>query len=574
MTATPTTPAGELAPEDEERARVSRVLRRILHACIGLTLVMSIVQPFLDGGLSNSYPIYVVTLTVVLTLRLMLHFGYVLTSAYALIVGLWTIVVTSALVTGGIKSLSAGGFSIVLVLGALLFRGRIVLIVAGISLLSLGGLYGIEAMGHLPARMNVDRSITSLSGQLAQTASTAYFLFLIVTSLHEAIRNARVKEAESRANLEKIEHAKRYVDNILESLAETLIVLGADGNITSINPAARDLLGYRPEELQGKPLSTVLASDRKNSSRELTQLMTEDISHADCRYRNRQGVLVPVLFSSSRIVASDGRLTEVVCIASDITLRKQAEERLVEAKELAEEANIAKSRFLANMSHELRTPLNAVIGYSEMMIDELRDGQNPTEVDLRKIQTAGKHLLGLISDILDLSKIEAGRMEIVAEAFSPSGIILEVVDQVRPQANAKKNSLELTIQEGLDRMVADPVRVRQVLLNLLSNAVKFTENGAVRLVARRETRDGREWLKISVTDTGIGMTPRQQSRLFQPFRQADPSTSRRYGGTGLGLAISRVFTEMMGGRIDVDSEYGRGSTFTLHLPLIARSRRA
>jgi len=533
---------------------------------------MSIIQPFLDGGLTSSYPIYVATLVVVVALRVMCHLGYVLTGAYALTISLWMIVVWAALVTGGIRSSSVGGFSMVLVLGALLFRGRVVLLVAGVILATMIGLYGVEMAGQLPPQTTLDSPLAALSGQFTQTLATSYFLFLIVISLQKATEKAKVKEAESRANLEQTRHAKRYVDNILASLAETLIVLDADGNITSINPAARDLLGYQPEELQGKPLSAVLVSDRKRSSREFNQLMSEDISHADCRYRTRQGVLIPVLFSSSRILADDNRLTEVVCIASDITLRKQAEERLVEAKELAEEANIAKSRFLANMSHELRTPLNAVIGYSEMMIEELRDGQNPNEVDLRKIQTAGKHLLGLISDILDLSKIEAGRMELVAEAFSPNGVILEVVDQIQPQATAKNNTLELTLQEGLDRMVADPVRFRQVLLNLLSNAVKFTEDGAVRVVARRELREAGEWLKVSVTDTGIGMTARQQSRLFQPFRQADPSTSRRYGGTGLGLAISRVFADMMGGNIDVESEFGRGSTFTLYLPMVAQGR--
>lgn len=563
----------ESARGDEETARVDRVLRRILNLCLLITVVMAVVQPLVFGEFPPSYPTYLITFVVMGILSLTCRMGYVYTSAYALIAILGAIVTAACLMTGGIRSPSVAGFAIVLVLGALLFRGRVVLWVAGVIMLTMTGLYGIEAVGSLPPQNTPDTPIGALTGHFAQTVASAYFLYLIVMSLQRATTRARDKEVEARVSLQQTEQAKRYVDNIIASLAETLIILDAEGHITQINPATRTLLGYSEDELRGEPLSTVLVTDRKRSVRELNQLMREDISHADCRYRTRHGVIIPVLFSSKRVLDEKGKLTEIVCTASDITLRKQAEERLVEAKELAEEANLAKSRFLANMSHELRTPLNAVIGYSEMMIEELREEVAPTEEDLRKVQKAGKHLLGLISDILDLSKIEAGRMEIIHEPFNPAKTLQEVVDQVRPQAAQNNNKLELTVQPGVEHMLGDPVRVRQVLLNLLSNAVKFTENGSVRVVARCELRDGAGWLKVSVTDTGIGMSARQQSRLFQPFRQADPSTSRRYGGTGLGLAISRVFAEMMGGTIEVQSALGRGSTFTFFAPMQPERKR-
>ncbi len=560
------------ARANEETTRVAQVLRRILNLCLLITITMAVIQPVVFGEFPPTYPIYLITFTVMAGLWLTCRLGHIYTAAYTLIFLLGLIVAVASLLTGGVRSPSVGGFPIVMILGALLFRGRIVLWVAGVILTTVLGLYVTEQVGLLPPPGNPDTAAGALTGHFAQLIASAYFLYLIVMSLQRATTRARDKEVEARVSLEQTEQAKRYVDNIIDSLAETLIILDAKGNITQINPATRELLGFSQDELRGKPLATVLVSDRKRSGVAFERLLRDNISHADCRYRTRHGVIIPVLFSSKRVQNADGQLTEIVCTASDITLRKQAEERLVEAKELAEEANMAKSRFLANKSHELRTPLNAVIGYSDMMIEELRDNVSPSEDDLHKVKSAGEHLLGLISDILDLSKIEAGRMELVSEGFSPAATVREVVDQVRPQALRQNNSLELTIQDGIEQMVGDPVRVRQVLLNLLSNAVKFTENGSVRVVARREQRDHKPWLKVSVTDTGIGMSPRQQSRLFQPFRQADPSTSRRYGGTGLGLAISRVFAEMMGGTIDVDSTLGRGSTFTFYAPMSAKHK--
>jgi signal transduction histidine kinase len=237
------------------------------------------------------------------------------------------------------------------------------------------------------------------------------------------------------------------------------------------------------------------------------------------------------------------------------------------ARKIAETANKAKSMFLANMSHELRTPLNAIIGYSEILIEDAEAAEQPETIpDLQKIRAAGQHLLALINDILDLSKIEAGKMELHLELFSVSDMIEDILTTVRPLAEKSKNSLEFQGERDLGVMSADLTKVRQALFNLLSNACKFTKDGAIKLQALREARNEREWLVFRVSDTGIGLTPEQIGKIFQAFTQADASTTRQYGGTGLGLAITKHFCQMMGGDVTVESEPGRGSTFTIQLP--------
>jgi PAS domain S-box-containing protein len=248
-------------------------------------------------------------------------------------------------------------------------------------------------------------------------------------------------------------------------------------------------------------------------------------------------------------------------------------DELFHAKEAAEAASRAKSTFLANMSHELRTPLNAIIGYSELLEEEAGDrGQTALVPDLEKIQTAGRQLLTVINDILDLSKIEAGRTEVHPETFAVAPMLEEIVLLSRPMAAENGNVLRMK-QNHPGILRTDCQKVRQVILNLLSNAIKFTRDGEITLSATREPARAEEravcdeWVRFRVADTGIGMSEEQQARIFEPFVQADASTTRHYGGTGLGLAISRRYCEILGGRIEVDSELGQGTTFTVHLPV-------
>jgi signal transduction histidine kinase/CheY-like chemotaxis protein len=283
--------------------------------------------------------------------------------------------------------------------------------------------------------------------------------------------------------------------------------------------------------------------------------------------RKKDGTEMDCLLTSTAWRAKDGSILGFQGVIRDITERQRAQAELRLAKEAAEEASRAKSAFLANMSHELRTPLNAIIGYSEMLQEEAADlGQEDLTPDLQKIQAAGKHLLTLINDILDLSKIEAGRMDLFLETFDVALMIQDAAMTIQPLVEKNRNTLVVQCADNLGTMRADLAKVRQSLFNLLSNACKFTAQGTITLAVSRETVDGAVWVTFRVTDTGIGMTPAQMGKVFQVFVQADASTTRQYGGTGLGLAITRRFCQMMGGDITVESAPGQGSAFTIRLP--------
>jgi signal transduction histidine kinase len=266
------------------------------------------------------------------------------------------------------------------------------------------------------------------------------------------------------------------------------------------------------------------------------------------------------------------RQQNVEIVEKSLLLEQRGQE-LKEAKEIAEAASHTKSQFLANMSHELRTPLNAIIGYAEMLAEQAEDiGRDDFVQDLERIRGSGKHLLSLINEILDLSKIEAGKMDLFFESFELKPMLKGVIDSLMPVIAASENRLELQIVQDTIRMHTDQTKLRQILFNLLSNACKFTERGAI--TVNVELDAARSEVVLAVHDSGIGMTDEQLGRLFQPFTQADASTTRKYGGTGLGLTISKHFAQMMGGDIAVSSQLERGSIFTVRLPLDASAASA
>ena len=264
-------------------------------------------------------------------------------------------------------------------------------------------------------------------------------------------------------------------------------------------------------------------------------------------------------------------------VFTDITELKKRQAQLGEladslavARDQATQASAAKSTFLANMSHELRTPLNAILGYSDLLHEEAEDlREDVGDVfipDLKKITRAGKHLLNLINEILDLSKIEACKMDVYLESFDVAALIKEIKGTLIPLVEKNGNELVVACADGLGAMHSDMTKVRQTFFNLVSNAAKFTEKGTITIAAERQARGDGDWVVIKVIDTGIGMTPAQVGKLFEAFSQAEASTSKHYGGTGLGLALCRRFCHLLGGEITIASVPGKGTTFTVELP--------
>ena len=376
---------------------------------------------------------------------------------------------------------------------------------------------------------------------------------------------------ESRDAEATLRRSEERFRTLISASADLIWTAAPDGGLIPPLPTWRAYTGQTEADYAGWGWLDAVHPEDRDRVAELWRecLAGLGLFHAEFRLRRRDGVWRYCEVRAAPVMGPDGSVREWVGVNSDITARREAEDAVLEAKDLAESANRAKSQFIANMSHELRTPLSAVIGYSEMLAEEIEDvGQTQLLGDVVKIETSARHLLGLINDVLDLSKIEAGRMTVESVSFDIAAMVDEVVGATGALVSKKDNRLVVDLEEGLGRMQSDELKIRQCLMNLIGNAAKFTEGGTITLRVRRIALDR---LRFDVADTGLGMNAEQLGRLFQRFSQADESTTRQFGGTGLGLAITRAFAKRLGGDVTVDSEPGRGSVFHLELAAEVRS---
>jgi signal transduction histidine kinase/CheY-like chemotaxis protein/HAMP domain-containing protein len=389
-----------------------------------------------------------------------------------------------------------------------------------------------------------------------EIGSMAHTLGLFRDSLKERDRFAAEAEAQ-----------RKTIAAAIATISEGFVLYDAEDRIVLFNEQFRDIYPgltdiIKPGTTFGQVLETVV-------SRSLVDLGGQSpqdwIAERKARHEHSGG-FAEYRYGGRFVRISERRIQGggTVAVYSDITELRQQNLELEKARELSEVANRTKSQFLANMSHELRTPLNAIIGYSEILQEDATDSDQEQFVpDLKKIEGAGRHLLGLINDILDLSKVEAGKMEVYLEEIEISSLLEEVGAIIRPLVAKNGNTLEIRVASDIGSMRTDRTKLKQCLLNVLSNGSKFTHGGKLTLAVERT---GRAMIQMTISDTGIGMTEEQLGRLFQAFSQADASTTKKFGGTGLGLAITRHFCRLLGGDISVASQVGEGSTFTIVIP--------
>jgi PAS domain S-box-containing protein len=457
-------------------------------------------------------------------------------------------VFTTSVINGGPMLHTHMTLSVVPVLGASLAGVRSAAGWTALVLLSTVGLFVLEVQGvSFPRDMPLEHQwLFQVMSACALSVILMCFVMLYEYTRDEVTSALRAREEDLAA--------------IVDTAPDGLLVIGEQGHLRRVNPAAERLFGAPAATLLGSSIDLLFPGGLQ---------LRDGVTLTDVPSRRADGTPFPADVAIGQLAL--GEHARYVTIIRDVGGRHEAERAIAEARDRAVQASRAKSTFLANMSHELRTPLNAILGYAELIGEEFEVGDPVNaQQDVARIVAAGRHLLSLIDDVLDLSKIEAGKLTLERHVVQLDELVESVISTIRPLAGARVNTLLVEIAQPLGCITSDPVRLRQVLLNLLSNASKFTDRGSITLRAWRtpEEPDRPERIRFEIADTGIGMSREQVERIFEDFVQGDTSTTRRFGGTGLGLAISRRIARMMGGDLTVWSEVGVGSTFSFEVPTL------
>ncbi|MBK7828023.1 ATP-binding protein [Nannocystis sp.] len=411
-----------------------------------------------------------------------------------------------------------------------------------------------------------------------------------VTARVEALREL----ASTREALESARRDSAYFHTLIHTVNDGILVNDVDGRIEFVNVQLAGLLRATPGEMIGRHIFDYMDDESAAAAKDNLRRRREgEEDQFDFRWRRKDGSEFWTIVAAKPMYDAEGEHRGSLVAVTDISRRKMAEDELLRARNeleervaertealalevlerrraeaLAQTASLTKSRFLANMSHELRTPLNAILGYAELLLEDEEVGAAQQRTDVERIRGAAEHLLGLINNILDLSKIEAAKMDVSAEEFVLGELVADLRSTILPLVIKGQNRLQVSCSAEQRSIVTDRTKLKQIVLNLLSNASKFTQKGSIELRVTLGWDDGVEWLTVAVSDTGIGIPAHKLANLFQVFSQADDSVARRYGGTGLGLAISRELCRLLGGEITVRSEVGEGTTFTLRIPVL------